>query len=306
MSNKYSAEFKEQAVKRVLAGESAAKAARDLGINVNSLYTWKSRYTEHPEQPFVGSGHLRNEDAEIRRIHEEYRHVYGSRKMTQELNNRLNKPVNHKRVERIMRENGIHSKVTKKYKATTNSHHNLPVAPNILDRNFTAEKPAQKMVSDITYIPTEEGWLYLAGVMDLCGQRIIGVSMDSRMTRELVLNALEDAINHSGNVNGCILHSDRGSQYCSNDYTQRAKEAGFTLSMSRKGNCWDNAPMESFWGKLKQEWLNEQHFKTREEAKAAVFEYIWIFYNRRRIHEANGYQTPDAYYQAHDNRMKAA
>ena len=205
-----------------------------------------------------------------------------------------------------MKENGIRSKVTKKYKATTNSRHNLPVAPNILGRDFAAEKPAQKMVSDITYIPTEEGFLYLAGIMDLCGQKIIGISMDSRMTKELVINALNDAINHSGNVKGCILHSDRGSQYCSNDYSRRAKEAGFTMSMSRKGNCWDNAPMESFWGKLKQEWLNEQHFKTREEAKSAVFEYIWIFYNRRRIHEANGYQTPEAYYQEHSNRMKAA
>lgn len=144
------------------------------------------------------------------------------------------------------------------------------------------------------------------GVVDLCGQKIVGISMDSRMTKELVINVLNDAINHTGNVKGYILHSDRGSQYCSNDYSRRAKEAGFTMSMSCKGNCWDNAPMENFWGKLKQEWLNEQHFKTREEAKSAVFEYIWIFYNRRRIHETNDYQTPDAYYQAHSNRMKTA
>lgn len=173
-----------------------AKMAQWLNVSKSGYYAWRKR---HPSLRDRENQWLLDE---IRRIHEEYRHVYGSRKMTQELNNRLNKPVNHKRVERIMRENGIYSKVTKKYKATTNSRHNLPVAPNILDRNFTAEKPAQKMVSDITYIPTEEGWLYLAGVMDLCGQRIIGVSMDSRMTRELVINALEDAINHSGNVNG--------------------------------------------------------------------------------------------------------
>lgn len=273
-----------------------AKMAQWLNVSRSGYYAWRKR---HPSLRDMENRHLLEE---IRRIHKEYRQVYGSRKMTQELNNRLNKQVNHKRVERIMRENGIHSKVTKKYKATTN----LPVAPNILGRDFTAENPAQKMVSDITYIPTEEGWLYLAGVMDLCGQKIIGISMGSRMTKELVINALEDAINHSGNVKGCTLHSDRGSQYCSSDYRKRAKEAGFTISMSRKGNCWDNAPMESFWGKLKQEWLNEQHFKTREEAKAAIFEYIWIFYNRKRIHEANGYQTPETYYQAHSNRMKAA
>jgi len=277
-----------------------AKMAQWLNISRSGYYAWRKR---HPSLRDKENQKLLDE---IRRIHEEYRQVYGSRKMTQELKKRMDKPVNHKRVERIMKENGIRSKVTKKYKATTNSRHHLPVAPNILDRNFTAEKPAQKMVSDITYIPTEEGWLYLAGVMDLCGQKIVGISMGSRMTKELIINALDDAINHSGNVKGCILHSDRGSQYCSNDYCRRAKEAGFTMSMSRKGNCWDNAPMESFWGKLKQEWLNEQHFKTREEAKSAVFEYIWIFYNRRRIHEANGYQTPDSYYQAHSNRMKAA
>ncbi len=277
-----------------------AKMAQWLNVSRSGYYAWRKRH------PSLRDMENQQQFDEICRIHEEYRQVYGSRKITQELNNRMDKPVNHKRVERIMKENGIHSKGTKKFKATKNSHHNLPVAPNILDRYFTAEKPTQKMVSDITYIPTEEGWLYLAGVMDLCGQKIVGVSKDSRMTKELVINALEDVINHSGNVKGCILHSDRGSQYCSNDYSKKAKEAGFTMSMSRKGNCWDNAPMESFWGKLKQEWLNEQHFKTREEAKAAVFEYIWIFYNRRRIHEANGYQTPSAYYQAHDNRMKAA
>lgn len=118
------------------------------------------------------------------------------------------------------------------------------------------------------------------------------------MTKELVCNALKDVTGRTGNIKGCILHSDRGSQYCSYMYQDMAKEHGFISSMSRKGNCWDNAPMESFWGKLKQEWLNEQHFKTREEAKAAVFEYVWIFYNRKRIHETNGYKTPDEYYKA--------
>lgn len=183
-----------------------------------------------------------------------------------------------------MRENGIQSKSHRKYKATTNSGHNLPVAENILNRNFTADRPGQKMVSDITYIPTDEGWLYLAGVMDLCGDKMVGISMGGRMTKGLVISALKDAISHTKNTAGCILHSDRGSQYCSQEYQRLAKDHGFISSMSRKGNCWDNAPMESFWGKLKQEWLNEQHFHTREEAKAAVFEYIWIFYNRKRIH----------------------
>ena len=277
-----------------------AKMACWLQVSKSGYYAWRRRSKSLREQA--------NEILldEIRRVHEESHGVYGSRKICRKLNETSAAPVNHKRVERIMRENGIRSKTRRKYKATTNSRHNLPVAENILNRDFSASAPGQKMVSDITYIPTDEGWLYLAGVMDLCGEKIVGISMDSRMTKELCMNALLDAINHTGDTKGCILHSDRGSQYCSLDYQALAKKHGFISSMSRKGNCWDNAPMESFWGKLKQEWLNECHFHTREEAKAAVFEYIFIFYNRIRIHEANGYQTPEAYYRAHQKDLKAA
>ena len=274
--------------------------AQWLQVSKSGYYAWRQRSKSLREQ---GNEVLLYE---IRRIHEESHSVYGSRKICRKLNETSAEPINHKRVERIMRENGIRSKTRRKYKATTNSRHNLPVAENILNRDFTANAPGQKMVSDITYISTDEGWLYLAGVMDLCGEKIVGVSMDSRMTKELCMNALLDAINHTDNTEGCILHSDRGSQYCSLDYQALAKKHGFISSMSRKGNCWDNAPMESFWGKLKQEWLNERHFHTREEAKAAVFEYIFIFYNRIRIHAANGYQTPDAYYRAHQRDLKAA
>ena len=152
------------------------------------------------------------------------------------------------------------------------------------------------MVSDITYVPTDEGWLYLAGVMDLCGRKIVGVAMDSRMTKQLIIDALYDAINHSGDITGCILHSDRGSQYCSKAYQEILEQNNLVCSMSRKGNCWDNAPMESFWGTLKQEWLNAQHFRTRAEAKSAIFEFIWIFYNRKRIHSSIDYMTPEQYY----------
>lgn len=277
-----------------------AKMAEWLQVSKSGYYAWRKRTPS-----------LRDREnelllKEIRRIHEESRGIYGSRKVTHEVNRKSDKPVNHKRVERIMRRNGIRSKTRRKYKATTNSRHSLPVAENILNRDFKADGPGQKMVSDITYIPTDEGWLYLAGVMDLCGNKMVGVSMGGRMTKELVMAALQDAIRHTQATEGCILHSDRGSQYCSLDYQALAKEHGFIASMSRKGNCWDNAPMESFWGKLKQEWLNEQHFKTREEAKAAVFEYIWIFYNRRRIHEANGYLTPEEYYGQHQKDLKAA
>ena len=162
------------------------------------------------------------------------------------------------------------------------------------------------MVSDITYILADEGWLYPAGVMDLCGDKIAGTAMDGRMTKELVISALKDAICHTKTTKGCILHSGRGSRYCALDYQEPAEEHGFISSMSRKGNCRDNAPMESFRGKLKQEWLNGQHFRTREEARSAVFEYIWIFYNRKRIHEANGYLTPEEYYRIHQTDLKVA
>ena len=277
-----------------------AKMAQWLQVSKSGYYAWRKR-SKSPRT-------MENEALleEIIRVYRESHGIYGSRKIVHELNRESDKPVNHKRVERIMHTNGIHSKSHKKYKATTNSGHSLPVAENILGRDFKTDRPGQKMVSDITYILTDEGWLYLAGVMDLCGDKIVGISMDGRMTKELVMAALTDAVRHTPSTEGCILHSDRGSQYCSQDYQALAKEYGFISSMSRKGNCWDNAPMESFWGKLKQEWLNEQHFHTKEEAKAAVFEYIWIFYNRRRIHEANGYLTPEEYYQPHQTDLKAA
>lgn len=277
-----------------------AKMAQWLQVSKSGYYAWRKR------NPSLRDQENKRILEEIRRIHKESKEIYGSQKICHELNRTSKKPINHKRVERIMKENGIRSKTHKKYKATTNSKHNLPVAENILNRDFTADHPGQKMVSDITYIPTDEGWLYLAGVMDLCGDKIVGVSMDSRMTKSLVMAALQDAINHTDDTNGCILHSDRGSQYCSHDYQELAARHGFISSMSRKGNCWDNAPMESFWGKLKQEWLNDQHFHTRAEAKSAVFEYIWIFYNRKRVHEAFGYDTPERYYESHKEALKAA
>lgn len=232
---------------------------------------------------------------QIKDIHKKKHETYGSRKMTAEIR-RGGKVVNHKRVERLMKEAGIRSKIAKKFKATTDSRYSLPVAKNLLNREFTAEKPNQKMVSDITYLWTDEGWLYIAGVMDLCGQKMVGLSMSNRMTKDLVINALESAWLHGRRPSGVLIHSDRGSQYCSNDYQALLKRYGFICSMSRKGNCWDNAPMETFWGKMKYEWLYGRRFRTRDEARAAVFEYVQIFYNRNRLHESNGYLTPDEYY----------
>ena len=197
-----------------------------------------------------------------------------------------------------MRENGWKSKVVKKYKATTNSNHSFPVSENQLNREFTSDRPNQKWVSDITYVPTDEGWLYVAGILDLYGREVVGWAMGERMTKELVLDALRQAKVRRGNPKGVLAHSDRGSQYCSHDYQNELKKDGFICSMSRKGNCWDNAPMESFWGKLKQEWLNDKRFRTREDAKRDIFWYIEVYYKRYRLHESNNYQTPHDYQRA--------
>lgn len=268
-----------------------AKLCQVLDVSRSGYYAWKNRPKCARESE--------NEKLaiQIKAIHQKKKRTCGARKITKEIQ-RCGQLINHKRVERIMKQEGIRSKLARKFKATTNSKHNLPVAENILNRDFTAEKPCQKMVSDITYLWTDEGWLYIAGVMDLYGQKIVGLSMGERMTKDLVITALENAYRRSGRPRGVLIHSDRGSQYCSHDYQNLIKQYSFTCSMSRKGNCWDNAPMEAFWGKMKYEWLSDRHFRTREEARAVVFEYVEIFYNRQRLHASNGYLTPEEYYSA--------
>lgn len=206
--------------------------------------------------------------------------MYGSAKITKILNKENQEVVNHKRIERIMKENGLKSKVARKFEATTNSNHSLPVAENIFNRDFIVDKPNEKMVSDITYLWTDEGWIYIAGIIDLCGQKIVGLSMSERMTKDLVINALNSAYLRAGKPNGVVLHSDRGSQYSSKDYQKLIKKYGFVCSMSRKGNCWDNAPMESFWGKLKYEWLADKAIKglsLRQAARILGISHVLIF-----------------------------
>jgi putative transposase len=226
--------------------------------------------------------------------------ILGSKKITEILRSKGER-VSRGLVAWIMREKCLKSKVVKKYKATTNSKHNLPVAENLLNREFQSIRLNEKWVSDITYVATDEGWLYLAGILDLYGHEVAGWAMGERMTKELVIRCLNQARGRRGNPEGVLLHSDRGSQYCSHEYQNLLKKYEFRCSMSRKGNCWDNAPMESFWGKLKQEWLNDKHFKTRAEARAAIFWYIEVFYRRQRPHESNGYLTPEAYCEAAAN-----
>jgi putative transposase len=227
----------------------------------------------------------------IRSIHKESHEVYGSPTITVELNN-TGTPFSRGMVSRLMRKNGIKSRIKRKYKATTDSNHNLPVAENILNREFTATSRDKKWLSDITHIWTDEGWLYLAGILDVFDGAIVGWSMSSRMMKSLVVNALSEACTRRNPEPGLLLHSDRGSQYCSKEYQKEITNRKFICSMSRKGNCWDNAPMESFWGKLKSEWIYWKRFRTREEAKRAVFEYIELFYNRKRLRSVNGYIPP--------------
>lgn len=256
-----------------------------------ALKVSRSGYYAHIKRPESKRSQQNKELlAAIKLLHKKHRGIYGSPQMTKNLPPELN--ASRGRVARLMKASGIRSKVVKKYKATTNSKHDLPVADNLLNRNFKSDKPNQKWVTDITYIATDEGWLYLAGVMDLYGRRIVGWSMDSRMKTELVASALKQAIGRTGAGKGLLVHSDQGVQYASKAYQELLSKHGFICSMSRKGNCYDNAPMESFWGKLKMEWLNDFKFKTRTQAKKAVFEYIELFYNLYRTHSSNGYVPP--------------
>lgn len=241
----------------------------------------------------------------IRAVHAEYRQAYGSPRITAELKSR-GIPASLERVKRLMRKNGIRAKHKRRYKATTDSKHALPVAPNLLDRQFDVSAPDQVWTADITYIPTREGWLYLAVVMDLYTRMIVGWSMDSRMTRELVMDALRMARFRRKPAPSVLHHSDRGSQYCSHDYQALLTEYGMVASMSRKGNCWDNAPMESFFNSLKNERVFHEDYTTRAEAKQDLFEYIEVFYNRRRRHSALSYRSPAQHYATWSAQQKMA
>jgi putative transposase len=233
----------------------------------------------------------------IREIHTETKAAYGSPRIYQELKGR-GIPVSQGRVERLMRENGLRGRHKRRFKATTDSKHSLPVAPNRLDQNFATEHPDQVWTADITYLATGEGWLYLAIVLDLYTRQIVGWAMRERMTKDLVIDALRMAWFRRRPQAGLIHHSDRGSQYCSHDFQTQLAEYGMRSSMSRKGNCWDNAPTESFFNSLKNERVHGVRYETRDEARADVFDYIEVFYNRSRRHSALGGISPVSFYDA--------
>ena len=227
----------------------------------------------------------------IQSIHVEFKEIYGSPRMVRELRAR-NFPASKERVERLMRENNIHARHKRRYKVTTDSKHNLPIAQNLLDRNFNPAAPNQVWTSDITYLWTDEGWLYLAIVLDLFNRELVGWSLKPHMTADIVTDALTMAWFRKKPAAGLMHHSDRGSQYASHAFQEKLKEYGMICSMSRKGNCWDNAPTESWFNSFKNERVHGLRFETRAEMTAMSFAYIEVLYNRKRQHSTLGYKSP--------------
>ena len=258
---------------------------RALRVSRSGYYTWLSR----PESDRSKSnGRLLSE---IRLVHKRSRRRYGSPRVTAELNE-SGFACSENRVARLMRLNGIYARRRRKYRATTDSKHDYPVAPNLLDRQFAVDRPNAVWVSDITYIWTTEGWLYLAAIVDLYSRMVVGWSTGNRITGQLTLDALKQAIGRRHPRPGLVHHSDRGRQYAAGDYQNMLRDNKMVCSMSRKGDCWDNAPMESFFATLKTELIYGEQLKTQEEARARIFEYIEMFYNRERRHSSLGFKNP--------------
>ena len=262
---------------------------RLLGVTRSGYYGYKRRNKGRPDSPY----HRELLEA-VCVIAEGSGYCYGSRRMKKALD-ALSYPVSRSKARKLMREAGVQVKHRKKYKVTTNSNHKHPVFDNVLNRQFMVEKRDLAYVGDITYLWTQEGWLYLAVVIDLYSRKVVGWSIGSRMKAQLVCDALKMAMWQRRPTAGLIVHSDRGSQYASKEYVGLLKENGFIGSMSRKGNCWDNAVAESFFGSLKRERVYWTHYQTRIEAQQDVMNYITMFYNRHRLHSTLDYQSPNQF-----------
>lgn len=261
---------------------------RLLSVSRSGYYAWKHR------PPSVREQSNRLLKIEVKRVFDDEKGRPGSPRVARRLKAE-GVPVGRHRIARIMKDNGWRAKAARKYKATTNSKHSLPVAPNLLGQDFGADKPDQKWVSDITYVWTEEGWLYLAVVLELYSRRVIGWAISERMTATLVCDALIMALWNRKMPTGVTVHSDRGSQYCSAVYQTLFRKHRLICSMSKKGDCYDNAAMESWNHSFKVEAVHGERFKTRAEAKYQVFEYIEVYYNRKRLHSRLGYLSPEAF-----------
>ena len=261
------------------------RMCRTLRISRSGYYDWLGR---GPSQRRLRHDRLTEE---IRRVFEGNRKVYGSPRVWRALKAE-GKGCGRHQVERLMRENGITPKRRKKFKKTTDSDHHYPIAVDLVNRVFVAGMPDRLWTSDITYIRTGEGWLYLAVILDVCGRRVVGWGMSARLLDELVTRALKQAIGWRQAKAGLIFHSDRGSQFASAACRQILDDHGIRPSMSHKGDCFDNAITESFWATLKRELVYMEKFQTREEAKLKIFDYIEVFYNRQRLHSSLNYKSP--------------
>lgn len=261
---------------------------RVLQVSSRGFRAWKTRpISQTQRDDMVLLAHIREQ-------HRLSLQNYGRPRITEELQE-LGLNVGHRRVGRLMRENGIKVVRTRKHKVTTDSNHRFNIAPNLLDQDFSATGPNQKWAGDISYIWTNEGWLYLAVVIDLYSRRVIGWAVSNRMKRDLAIRAIDMAVALRRPPKGCIHHTDRGSQYCSGDYQKRLKQHGFLVSMSGKGNCYDNSMVETFFKSLKAELIWRQKWETRRQAEGAIFQYINGFYNPRRRHSSLGGKSPLAF-----------
>lgn len=272
---------------------------RTLEVSESGYHAWRKRPPSPRAQENARlEGHLKA-------AHERTRGTYGPERLQAELADHGVKVGVH-RIKRLRRKLGLRCRQKRKFKVTTDSRHNLPVAPNLLERQFAVAAPDRVWVTDITYVATDEGWLYLAGLKDLFDGELVGYAMAERMTQELVMKALFRAVAARHPAKGLIHHSDRGSQYCATAYRRLLQQFGMRCSMSRKGDCWDNAPMESCWGTLKTELVHHRRFVTREQAQREIAEYLEIFYNRIRKQARLGYLSPAAFRQQYYAKQVAA
>jgi putative transposase len=272
--------------------------SRMMNVSASGYYAWINRPVSERDQ------YEARLEVEIKAAHKRTRQTYGPARLQQEL--RVHGvEVGICRIRRIRKKLGIRCKQKRRFKVTTDSNHGLPVAENLLQQDFKVSQPNKVWVSDITYIPTFEGWLYLAGHKDLFTGEIVGYAMGERLSRYLISESLYKALGLKHPDQGLIQHSDRGSQYCAEDYRNILTQRGIRISMSRKGNCYDNAPMESFWGTLKQELVYHRRYATRLEAIRDITEYIEIFYNRSRIQSRLGYLSPVVFAQKYNMELLA-
>lgn len=267
---------------------------RVLEVSRSGYYDWVARG--------VCVRELRQQNllSEIKKVHLDSRGTYGSPRILRVLKSN-GREVNHKTVESIMKKNGIRAKTKKKFKQTTDSKHKLPLAPNLLNREFSPKKPHLVWVTDITYCATRDGWMYLCTYIDLFSRKVVGWSMSSRMTANLVIDAFRMGVFRQGKA-PLMVHSDRGSQYASESFREELKKHRCMRSMSKKGDCWDNGVAESFFGTLKKELVHHEKYKTRQEARLSIFDYIETFYNRKRLHSHLNYSSPEVF----ENNMETA